>query len=121
LLDAMTDDGQSFFGRFREHATTEYAKHIIFVLYKDVILDSIPDLDITADFRVSAPTVHQARDGLAFARLAAYRPYLDPVEACWNQLDSALRDRCFESITDLTSRISATLDQLNFPIVGKYF
>jgi transposase len=117
----MTDDGQSFFARFREHATTEYAKHIIFVLYNEVRLDSIPDLDITADFRVSAPTVHQARDGLAFVRLAAYRPDLNPVEACWRQLDSALRDRCFESITDLTSRIGGTLDQLNFPVVGKYF
>jgi ABC-type transporter MlaC component len=71
LLDAVTEDGQSFFSRFREYVTTEYAKHIILVLYKEVRLDSIPDLDITSDFRVSAPTAHQARDGLAFVRLAA--------------------------------------------------
>jgi len=117
----MTDDGQSFFSRFREYVTTEYAKHIILVLYKEVILDSIPHLDITSSFRVWAPTVHQARDGLAVVRLAAYRPDLNPVGACLRQLDSALLDRCFEPITDLTSRIDATLDQVSFPVMGKYF
>lgn len=62
-----------------------------------------------------------ARDGLDFVRLPAYRPDLNPVEECWRQLDSALGNRYFESINDLTRRIDATLDQLSLPKVSNYF
>jgi len=121
LLGAVTEDGESFFSRFPEYVTAEHAKHFILALYEEFEEDLIIVLDGASYFRASAVTDLAARDGLALVRLPAYRPDLNPVEECWRQLDSALGNRYFESINDLTKRIDETLDQLCLPKVSNYF
>ena len=121
LLGAVTEDGESFFSRFPEYVTAQHAKHFILPLYKEFEKDMIIFLDGTSYFRASAVTDLAARDGLALVRLPAYRPDLNPVEECWRQLDSALGNRYFESINDLTKRIDETLDKLCLPKVSNYF
>ena len=46
---------------------------------------------------------------------------INPVEECWRQLESALGNRYFESVTDLTKTINASLEQLKLPNVSNYF
>ena len=121
VLGAVTEDGDSFFARFPEYVTAEHAKHFILALYKEFEEDLIVVHDGASYFRASAVTDLAARDGLAFVRLPAYRPDLNPVEECWRQLDSALGNRYFESIDDLTKRIDKTLEQLSLPEVSNYF
>jgi len=121
LLGAVTEGGESFFARFPEYVTADHARHFIFALYEEFEDDLIVVLDGASYFRASAVTDLAARDGLAFVQLPAYRPDLNPVEECWRQLESALGNRYFESITELTATIDATLDQLSLPKVSNYF
>jgi transposase len=121
LLGAVTEDGESFFSRFPEYVTAEHAKDFILSLYEEFEDNLIVVLDGASHFRASAVTDLAARDGLDFVRLPAYRPDLNPVEECWRQLDSALGNRYFESIDDLTRRIDVTLDQLSLPKVSNHF
>lgn len=121
LLGAVTEDGRTFFSRFSEYVTAEHAKHFILALYQEFEDDLIVVLDGASYFTASAVTELAARDGLAFVRLPAYRPDMNPVEECWRQLDSALGNRYFESLSELTKTIDAALDQLSLPNVGDYF
>jgi hypothetical protein len=82
-------------------------------------LDRFPDG--ASFFRASAGTNLAERNGLAFVRLPAYRPDLDPFEACWRQRDSALGNRYVESINALTARINGTPHQLSLPEVCSFF
>lgn len=121
LLGAVTDDGRSFFSRFSEYVTADHAKHFILALYHEFEDDLIVVLDGASYFRASTVTDLAERDGLNFVQLPAYRPDLNPVEECWRQLESALGNRYFESMNELTATIDNALDQLNLPIVSNYF
>jgi len=121
LLGAVTDDGRSFFSRFTEYVTAEHAKHFILALYYEFEEDLIVVLDGASYFQASAVTDLADRDGIEFVQLPAYRPDLNPVEECWRQLESALGNRYFESLNELTTTIDTTLDQLNLPKVSNYF
>jgi transposase len=120
LLGAVTEDGESFFSRFPEYVTAERAKHFILALY-EIEEDLIVVLDGASYFRASAVTDLAARDGLELVRLPAYRPDLNPVEECWRQLESALGNRYFESVNELTRTIDTALNQLSPPVVSNYF
>ncbi|WP_199897068.1 transposase, partial [Halarchaeum acidiphilum] len=61
------------------------------------------------------------RDDLAFVTLPSYSPELNPVEECWRQLQAALSNRFFDSLTALTTAIDSALDQLTIPKVSNYF
>jgi len=98
-----------------------HAKHIILTLYEAFVEELIVIPDGASYFRASAGTDLAERNVLAFVRLPAYRPDLDPVEACWRQRDSALGNRYVESINALTARINGTLDQLSLPEVCSFF
>lgn len=63
----------------------------------------------------------EAHDDLAFVTLPAYSPDPNPVEECWRQLQSALRNRLFDSLLELTTTIDTALDQLSLPRVSDYF
>ena len=78
-------------------------------------------LDGAAYFQASAVMDLGARDDLAFVTLPAYSPELNPVEECWRQLQSALSNRFFDSLAELTTAIDIALDQLSIPVVGNYF
>jgi transposase len=121
LLGAVTEDGESFFARFPEYVTADYAKHFILEIYEEFENDLIVLLNGASHFRASTVMDLAARDGLAFVRLPAYRLDLNPVEECWRQLESALGNRYFESMIDLTTTIDTALDQLSLPEVGHYF
>jgi len=121
LLGAVTDDGQSFFSRFPEYVTADHAKHFILALYKEFKDDLIVVLDGASYFQASKVRSLADREGIEFVQLPAYRPELNPVEECWRQLASALGNKYFESIDDLTATIDASLEQLILPIVGNYF
>lgn len=121
LLGAVTEDGDSFFARFPEYVTADDAKHFILALYEEFEGNLIVLLDGASYFRASTVMDLAARDGLAFVRLPAYRPDLNPVEECWRQLESALGNRYFESVDELTTTIDTALDQLILPEVGHYF
>jgi len=121
LLGAVTEDGRSFFSRFTEYVTAEHAKHFILALYHEFEEDLIIVLDGASYFRASCVTKLGEKDGIDFVQLPAYRPDLNPVEECWRQLDAALGNRYFESLTDLTTTIDTVLDQLNLPKVSNYF
>jgi hypothetical protein len=58
---------------------------------------------------------------LGVGPVAGILPDLNPVEECWRHLESALGNRYFESITDLTKTIDASLGQLILPEVSNYF
>lgn len=121
LLGAVTEDGGSFFARFPEYVTAEHAKHFILALYEEFEDDLIVVLDGASYFRASAVTDLADRDGLAFVQLPAYRPDLNPVEECWRQLESALGNRYFDSVNELTRTIDEALEQLSLPEVSNYF
>lgn len=71
--------------------------------------------------RASAVTDLAAPDDLAFVALPAYSPGLNPVEECWRPLQSALSNRVFGSLAELTTAIDTALDQLSIPKLGNYF
>lgn len=121
LLGAVTDDGRSFFSRFPEYVTAKHAKHFILALYHEFEEDLIIVLDGASYFRASTVRALADREGIEFVQLPAYRPDLNPVEECWRQLESALGNRYFESITELTTTIDTALDQLSLPNVSNYF
>lgn len=121
LLDGVTEDSESFFGRFPEYVGTGHAKHFILALYHEFEDGLIVVLDGAPYFRASTVVDLATRDGLAFVRLPAYRPYLNPVEECWRQLESALGNRYFESMNELTASIDTTLDQRRIPEMSHYF
>ncbi|MFW5955909.1 MAG: IS630 family transposase [Halorhabdus sp.] len=121
LLDAVTADGRSIFSRFPEYVTADHAKHFILALYKEFEDDLIVLLDGASYFRASKVRAVADRDGIEFVQLPAYRPDLNPVEECWRYLDSALGNKYFESIDELTATIDAALDQLSLPEVSNYF
>jgi transposase len=100
--------------------TAEHAKHFILAVYDEFEEDLIVVLDGASYFRASAVTELAERDGLEFVRLPAYRPDLNPVEECWRQLESALGNRYFESMNELTTTIDAALHQLSLPEVSNY-
>ena len=64
-------------------------------------------------FQAPAVTDLAARGDLAFITLPAYSPELTPVEECWRQLQAALTNRFFESLSELTTAIDTALDQLS--------
>ncbi len=109
LLGAITEDGDRFFSRFEEYVTGEHAKHFILALCKEFEDDLIVVLDGAPYFQASTVT------------LPAYSPELNPVEECWRQLQTALSNRFFESLAELTTAIDTALDQLSVPKVSNYF
>ncbi|TMT87014.1 IS630 family transposase [Haloterrigena sp. H1] len=121
LLGAITEDGDRFFSRFEEYVTADHAKHFILALCKEFEEDLIIVLDGAPYFRASAVTDLAARDDLAFVTLPAYSPELNPVEECWRQLQSALSNRFFDSLSELTAAIDTALDQLSIPDMSNYF
>ncbi|PGF13830.1 IS630 family transposase [Natrinema sp. CBA1119] len=121
LLGAITEDGECFFSRFTEYVTADHAKHFILALCKEFEEDLIVVLDGAPYFQASAVTDLAARDDLAFVTLPAYSPELNPVEECWRQLQSALSNRFFDSLSELTTAIDTALDQLSIPKLSNYF
>ncbi|PGF17155.1 IS630 family transposase [Natrinema sp. CBA1119] len=121
LLGAITEDGDRFFSRFEEYVTAEHAKHFILALCKEFEDDLIIVLDGAPYFQASAVTDLAARDDLAFVTLPAYSPEFNPVEECWRQLQTALSNRFFDSLGELTTAIDTALDQLSVPQVSNYF
>ncbi|WP_254525940.1 IS630 family transposase [Natrinema caseinilyticum] len=121
LLGAITEDGDRFFSRFEEYVTAEHAKHFILALCKEFEENLVVVLDGAPYFQASAVTDLAARDDLAFVTLPAYSPELNPVEECWRQLQSALSNRFFDSLSELTTAIDTALDQLSIPKVSNYF
>ena len=121
LLGAITENGDRFFARFEEYVTGEHAKHFILALYEEFDEDLIVVLDGAPYFRASVVTDLAARDDLAFVRLPAYSPELNPVEECWRQLTDALSNRFFDSLEQLNTAIDAALDQISVPKVSNYF
>ncbi len=121
LLGAITEDSERFFSRFEEYVTAEHAKHFILALCKEFKDDLIVVLDGAPYFQASAVTDLAARDDLAFVTLSVYSPELNPVEECWRQLQTALSNRFFGSLTELTTAIDTALDQLSVPNMSNYF
>jgi transposase len=121
LLGAITEDGDRFFSRFTEYVTADHAKHFILALCEEFEDDLIVVLDGASYFQASAVTDLAARDDLAFVTLPAYSPELNPVEECWRQLQSALSNRFFDSLDELTTAIDTALDQLSVPKMSSYF
>ncbi len=72
-------------------------------------------------FRASAVTDLAARGDPAFVTLPAYSPKLNPVEKCWTQMQSALSNRFFGSLAELTTAIDTALDQLLISKVSHHF
>lgn len=99
----------------------DHAKHIILKLYDEFEDVLIVVLEGASYFRASTVMDLGDRDGLDFVRLPAYRSDLNPVEEFWRQLESALGNRYFESVNELTTTIDPVLDQLRLPEVGYYF
>ena len=120
-MGAITEDGDRFFSRFEEYVTAAHAKHFILSLCQEFEDDLIVVLDGAPYFQASAVTDLAARDDLAFVTLPAYSPELNPVEECWRQLQSALSNRFFDSLPELTTAIDTALDQLSLPKVSNYF
>jgi transposase len=121
LLGAITEDGDRFFSRFTEYVTADHAKHFILALCEEFEDDLIVVLDGAPYFQASAVTALAARDDLAFVTFPPYSPELNPVEECWRQLQTALSNRFFESLDELTTAIDAALDQLSLPDMSNYF
>ncbi|WP_222914137.1 IS630 family transposase [Natrinema sp. SYSU A 869] len=121
LLGAITEDGDRFFSRFEEYVTAAHAKNFILALCNEFQDNLIVVLDGAPYFQASAVTDLAARDDLAFVTLPAYSPELNPVEECWRQLKSALSNRFFDSLSELTTAIDTALDQLSIPKVSNYF
>jgi transposase len=53
--------------------------------------------------------------------LPSYSPELNPVEECWRQLQTALSNRFFDSLDELTTAIDTALQQLSVPQIRNYF
>jgi len=121
LLGAITEDGDRFFSRFEEYVTAAHAKHFILALCKEFEDDLIIVLDGAPYFRASAVTDLAARDDLAFVTLPAYSPELNPVEECWRQLQAALSNRFFDSLSELTTAIDTAIDRISVPEMCNYF
>ena len=121
LLGAITEDGERFFSRFEEYVTADHAKHFILALCEEFEDDLIVVFDGAPYFQASAVTDLAARDDLAFVTLPAYSPELNPVEECWRQLQEALSNRFFDSLSELTTAIDTALDQISVPKVSNYF
>jgi transposase len=114
-------DWTCLLGAITEYVTAEHAKHFILALCKEFEDDLIVVLDGAPYFQASAVTDLAARDDLAFVTLPAYSPELNPVEECWRQLQSALSNRFFDSLDELTTAIDTALDQLSVPKMSRYF
>lgn len=121
MLGAITEDSRSFFSRFPEYVTAEHANHIISSVYNEFKDDLIVVLDRSSYFRASQVQELANRDGIEFVQLPAYQPDLNPVEKCCRQLESALGNKYFESIEELTTTIDSSFDQFNITIVSNYF
>jgi len=78
------------------------------------VLDGAPYL------QASAVTDLAARDDLAFVKLPPYSPELNPVEECWRQLQTALSNRFFDSLDELTTAIDTALQQLSVPEIRNF-
>lgn len=78
-------------------------------------------LNGTPYLQALAVTDLTARDDLTFVTLPAYSPELNPIEECWRQLQTALSNRFFDSLSELTTVIDTALDQLSVPEVSEYF
>ncbi len=121
FVGAITEDGDRFFSRFERYVTGEHAKHFILTLCEEFREDLIIVLDGAPYFRASAVTDLAARDDLTLVRLPAYSPKLNPVEECWRQLQNALGNRLFESLSELNTAIDTALDRLTIPEMSNYF
>ncbi|ELZ06105.1 transposase [Natrialba asiatica DSM 12278] len=89
--------------------TAEYAKHFILELCNEFEDNLIVVLDRVPYFQASVVT------------LLAYSPELNPVEECWRQLQSALSNRFFDSLSEVTTAIDTALDQLSIPKMSNHF
>ena len=78
-------------------------------------------LDGAPSFQASAVTDLAARDDLAFVTLPSYSPELNPVEECWRQLQAALSNRFFDSLSELTTAIDTAIDRISVPEMSNYF
>ncbi len=120
-MGAITEDGDRFFSRLKEHVTAEHVKHFSLALCKEFKDNLIVVLDGAPYFQASAVTDLAARDDLAFVTLPAYSPELNPIEECWRKLQTALSNRSFGSLTELTTAIDTALDQLLVPNMRNHF
>jgi hypothetical protein len=121
LLGAITENGDRFFSRSEEYVTAEHAKHFILESCNEFEDDLFVVLDGAPYFQASAVTDLAARDDLAFVTLPSYSPELNPVEECWRQLQTALSNRFFDSLDELTTAIDTALEQLSAPNMSNYF
>ncbi len=120
-MGAITVLGERFFSRFEEYVTAEHAKYFILAFCNEFEDNLIIVLDGAPYFRASAVTDLAARDDLTLVRLPAYLPELNPVEECWRQLQSALSNQFFDSLSELTTAIDTALDRLSIPVVSNHF
>ncbi len=120
-MAAITEDGDRFFSRFEEYVTTDHAKHFILALCNELEDDLIVVLDGAPYFQASPVTDLTARNDLAFITLPAYSPELNLVEECWRQLQTALSNRFFDSLGELTTAIDTALKQFSIPRMRNYF
>ncbi len=107
--------------RFEEYVTAEDAKHFTLALCEEFEDDLLVVLDRAPYFQASAVTDLVARDDLAFVTLPPYSPELNPIEECWRQLQTALSNRFFDSLDELTTAIDTALQQLSVPEIRNYF
>jgi transposase len=101
--------------------TADHAKYLILALCKVFENELIVELDGAPYFQASVVTDLVARDDPAFVTFSPYSPELNPVEECWRQLQTALSNRFFDSLDELTTAIDAALDPLSLPKVSNYF
>jgi transposase len=101
--------------------TADHAKHYILTLCESFQGVLIIVLDGASSFQATAVTDLAVRDDLAFVRLPAYSPELNPVEECWRQLKTTLGNRFFASLDDLNAAIDDALAHLSIPNVSNYF
>jgi len=120
VLGAVSEDGEEFYCQSDEYITAEHARKFILALSNEFDEDLIVVLDGAPYFRASKVTELEERDDLDFVRLPPYSPDMNPVEECWRQLKTSLKNRFFGDLDELKRAIQLGLDEIATPDTSNY-
>jgi len=120
LLGAVTETGESRYFRCSSNFTSEVTIHLLQALQREFGEKLVVVLDNAPYFASKAVTEFVENSPIELCYLPRYSPHLNPVEECWRQLTSVLKNRLFEDLDDLHQAISNALDTITPPNVFNY-
>jgi transposase len=121
FLDAVSDDGRTFFSEVNSRFTSDVTVHFLQALQNEFGDRLHVVLDNAVYFASNKVAEFVDNSKLEVTFLPTGSPDLNPVEECWRQFKRQLGNRFFQSIDELRTDALDALDEITPPDLLDYF